>query len=461
MKTICLIFAFLLLFACAKAQPTAAGLSSDGAADTAGNGLVNDSLAVFKSGSYSLSQYQIKGEETQVLDLKRDKGYYSILQINSPDKTPYESTLTLMNESDSLGVDFLDLYNQNYASEKQFGIRMQKRGKGAFKPFVIDFSDGKEKIKIFQATNNQLSTFYGKLAVEGNFLSVQGKGSGYSFSALELKSDEPIPKLWQISHKQDVPHALSFSYYDGNRWQFPFMISDKGNTLVGSIDDSENARLQVRGASYFDGDMTLEKANLSLLGGESGILFNTDRSIRGRIQNSQKGNFLALENALAGSALKLYDSGQVVLSGHNALVVDSKQDVSFIRFQGKSPASGFVGFDRKTGNLLIGNNTTQNAENDVVSILVSGKTGDVFIGADRSQKKDRAAGKLHASDVLVDSSLFLEGKFAKEIKELRKVAISDEKELSLVLMNRLLLEKIESLTRQLNSMEQRLQELER
>lgn len=461
MKTIGLLFYLLFLGVFATAQSNAEGFSSNVGESMAAKTQEKDSLAVFQSGSYSLSQLQIEGEETQVFDLKRDRGYYSILQINSPDKTPFESTLTLMNESDSLGVEFLDLYNQNYASEKQFGIRLQKRGKGVFKPFVIDFSDGRKKTKVFEASSNQLSTFYGKLAVKGNFLSVQGKGSGYSFSALELKSDEAVPKLWQISHKQDVPHALSFSYYNGSRWQFPLMISDKGNTVIGAIDDLDNARFQVRGNSYFEGEMTLEKADISLSGDDSRIVFKTDRGVRGQIRNSENERFVALENTVAGSALQLDDSGEVIFSGHKALQLDSRQQFNFIRFQGENLAHGFVGFDSKTENLLFGINTSRNEETKVTSILVAGKTGDVFIGADHSHKAMRAERKLHAKDVLVDSSLLFEGKSAREVKELKKALAVGENEASLVEMNRLLLDKIEELTRQLSAMEQRIEELER
>lgn len=404
MKYRCLFFAFLFLAAIAQAQTIGAKSSSNKIADRSEEAVSADSVSVFTSGSYSVSQYQIGDENVQVLDLQRDKGYYSILQINSPNKTPFESTLALMNESDSMGVEFLDLYNQNYPSERQFGIRLQKRGKGAFKPFVIDFSDGMKKTKIFQATGDQISTFYGRLQVEGNFLSVQGKGSGYSFSALELKSDEDVPKLWQISHKQDVPHALSFSYYDGDAWKFPLMISEKGNTLVGSINDLRNARFQVNGTSWFNGDIQLQDANLSLTGRDSRILFEADQGTHGI-----------------------------------------------------SSVTGFLGFDSENGDMLLGKTDSKSEGGEPVSLLVSGKTGDVFIGANRSQERLQAVGKLHAADVIVDSSTLLDGEFPDELKEFME---SGGSELSLVLLNRLLLEKVEELYLKVNSLEKRVHELE-
>ncbi len=413
MKYNYLLFAWLLSAAVAEAQPIDVNLSSlqnpNQRVHKRAQTVLPDSLSIFKSGSYQVSQYQIEGEdEVQVLDIQRNKGYYSILQINSPKKTPFESTLTLMNESDSMGVEFLDLYNQNYLSERQFGIRLQKRGKGAYKPFVIDFSDGTEKTKVFQATGDRVSTFFGKLEVAGNFLSVQGKGSGYSFSALELKSDEDIPKLWQISHKQDVPHALSFSYYDGDAWKFPLMISEKGNTLVGSIDDLENARLQVTGTSYFNGNVQFDDANLLLTGRDSRILFQAAPGTHKQTSNT-----------------------------------------------------GFLTFDSENGDLLLGNTDKNCVESESVSILVSGETGDVFIGADRSREKLRAVGNIHAADVIVDSSMILNGELSDELKELNEIIKQGGDELSLVLLNRLLLNKIAELTQKLNSLEQRMQELER
>ena len=454
MRTNLLCFAFVLCAFIAQAQSTNSNSFQENR-----NAEVADSIPVFKSGSYAVSQYQLKGEEVQVLDIQRDKGYYSILQINSPEKTPFESTITLMNESDAMGVEFLDLYNQNYSSETQFGIRLQKRGKGKFKPFVLDFSDGKTKTKVFQATSDQQSTFYGKLNVAGNFLSVQGKGSGYSFSALELKSDEPTPKLWQISHKQDIPHALTFSYHDGNGWMFPLMISEKGNTLVGSIEDKNNGRFQVDGASYFKGDMVLDQSKLALRGNTNQIDFGSEQRQRGRIISSEE--YLGFENTVGNNSLKLLDSGSVRLSGMMGLTLESEEALSSIHFRGKGKKKGLLAFDTTHGNLFFEIPSEGRKQEQAASLLISGKNGDVYIGANPSHKKLQATGRLHASDVLVNSASLLEGRSSKELKELKKRAEVEDSEVSLLLVNQLLLDKVEELYRKLDELENRIKELEK
>lgn len=354
---------------------------------------------VFKSGSYTVSQYQIDGEKTQVLDIKRNRGYYSILQINSPDKTPYESTLTLMNESDSFGVEFLDLYNQNYGSESQFGIRLQKRGKGDFKPFIIDFSDGKTKTKVFETNSNQLNTFYGELELKGNFLSVQGEGSGYSYSALELKSNDTVPKLWQISHKQDIPHVLSFSYNEGDKWQFPLTLSDKGNTLIGSLNDQQNALLQVNGPSYFKGGIT----------------------------------------------------------------IDSGDTTNVIQFDTKEKTIGIIGLDTESNNLLISrawNKEKSSPDDNLASILISGESGDVFIGASHSTSGIEATGKIHVGDLVLTSAALMNHGSVRDMQKSAGVDTGNS-EVSLVMINQLLFQKIDELYFRLDSLEQRLKELEK
>jgi len=51
-----------------------------------------------------------------------------------------EATLTLSRGDND--EEFMDVYNNGYSTETQYGIRIQKRGTGIYRDFVIDKWDG-------------------------------------------------------------------------------------------------------------------------------------------------------------------------------------------------------------------------------------------------------------------------------------------------------------------------------
>ena len=72
---------------------------------------------------------------------------YTITEIWAPPSSNVilderESTLALVREDTSGNAEFMDVYNNGYISEKQYGLRIQKRGTGQFRDFVIDYSTG-------------------------------------------------------------------------------------------------------------------------------------------------------------------------------------------------------------------------------------------------------------------------------------------------------------------------------
>ena len=49
----------------------------------------------------------------------------------------YEATLALV-RGDEPNLEIVDLYNNGYPSETQYGIRIRKYGTGEFRDFVFD-----------------------------------------------------------------------------------------------------------------------------------------------------------------------------------------------------------------------------------------------------------------------------------------------------------------------------------
>ena len=79
--------------------------------------------------------------EDGVFMMRRYAPYHTILQINSPPVEPfkaYEATLALV-RGDEPNLEAVDLYNNGYPNETQYGIRMRKEGTGQFQDFVFDY----------------------------------------------------------------------------------------------------------------------------------------------------------------------------------------------------------------------------------------------------------------------------------------------------------------------------------
>ena len=75
---------------------------------------------------------------------------YTILKIWAPKGAlteEREATLALTREEDG-NAEYFDIYNNGYNSEKQHGIRIQKRGDGEYRDFVFDQYDGTTKTSI-------------------------------------------------------------------------------------------------------------------------------------------------------------------------------------------------------------------------------------------------------------------------------------------------------------------------
>jgi len=84
--------------------------------------------------------------------LRRYGEDYTILQIWSPPETWYnasEATIALV-RGDEPNQEYIDIYNNGYTTETQYGIRMQKRGTGQYRDFVFDYYDGTTKKEVMR-----------------------------------------------------------------------------------------------------------------------------------------------------------------------------------------------------------------------------------------------------------------------------------------------------------------------
>jgi hypothetical protein len=85
--------------------------------------------------------------------LRRWAADYTLLQLWAPPNSlgSNEATLALV-RGDEPNQEYIDVYNNGYPSETQYGIRMQKRGTGQYRDFVFDQSDGTTKTEVLRLT---------------------------------------------------------------------------------------------------------------------------------------------------------------------------------------------------------------------------------------------------------------------------------------------------------------------
>ena len=96
---------------------------------------------------------------------------YTMMRIVAPDTGngstwgfySDEATLALIRTAwvggEDVEFEYMDLYNNGYASETQFGIRMQKRNGGTYRNFVFDYYDGSaSKVEILKITPTGILT---------------------------------------------------------------------------------------------------------------------------------------------------------------------------------------------------------------------------------------------------------------------------------------------------------------
>jgi hypothetical protein len=97
----------------------------------------------------------------------------TVLRISANRTSGKEATLALV-RGDGPNIEFLDLYNNGYVNSSQHGIRIQKRGTGIFRDFVVDSYDGATvtngmNIKFSDLNDSAILTtdFYSDVSISG------------------------------------------------------------------------------------------------------------------------------------------------------------------------------------------------------------------------------------------------------------------------------------------------------
>lgn len=102
-----------------------------------------------------------------------------------------EATLSLSRSDDGTNAEFLDFYNNGYftgpSPEVQYGIRIQKRGVGLYRPFVFDWYDGTTKDLGFTAEQSTGFTF--SKPVEVKHLKIKNLSGGTSVNNLGIDAN--------------------------------------------------------------------------------------------------------------------------------------------------------------------------------------------------------------------------------------------------------------------------------
>ncbi|MGG3450169.1 polysaccharide deacetylase family protein [Domibacillus aminovorans] len=130
---------------------------------------------------FSAGSYELPGEDVNLYRIKSKGITHTVVEIASPDPNVNggnEATIALMREVDgeSGGPEFVDIYNNGYEDSRQAGIRIQSRGTGQLRPFVIDFFNGVTRTETFRTLPNGESHFKGELFLNGEPLTPGGQG---------------------------------------------------------------------------------------------------------------------------------------------------------------------------------------------------------------------------------------------------------------------------------------------
>jgi len=151
--------------------PSLASLQVEG-----GDIYMTGGLGLYASGDSGARTLLYRGGSDFTI-LRNYSQQYTILQLwpfNSNLGNEREATIALVRgDNAETNMEYLDLYNNGYASETQFGIRIQKRGTGQYRDFVFDQYDGTTKtpLMVLKADGNiGIGTLIPteKLHVDGN-----------------------------------------------------------------------------------------------------------------------------------------------------------------------------------------------------------------------------------------------------------------------------------------------------
>jgi len=156
--------------------------------------------------------------------MRRYAADYTILQIWAPSETwfnPYEATLSLVRGNEP-NQEFIDLYNNGYPTESQYGIRMQKRGTGSYRDFIFDYYDGNTKLEVMKLHSDQSVDFIGNVDIGGSLSGVdsddipEGSTNKYfSGKTTDDLSEGSTNKYFNGKTTDDLSEGSTNKYFNG------------------------------------------------------------------------------------------------------------------------------------------------------------------------------------------------------------------------------------------------------
>ena len=127
----------------------------------------------------------------------------------------YESTIALTRaDNTETNSEFMDVYNNGYTSETQFGIRLQKRGAGIYRNFVIDYSDGVTKLPVLVITGSSQNIGIANSIIVNGSASFIGSVTGSTFTGSftgdgsQLTGISSTPSAGTVSSSTQVVNNL-------------------------------------------------------------------------------------------------------------------------------------------------------------------------------------------------------------------------------------------------------------
>ena len=240
--------------------------------------------------------------------LYRDSGYnylqsydhnwtqFTIAAPNQSFDSDEEATLSLYRDYTTGQKEFLDLYNQRYSGVGQYGIRLQKRGGGEYRNFIIDQSDGTTTTNILTITPDRdigigTKTPGCPLVVVGSNPTEELSGST---PALLFTTIQSSGQQWELAGAYNDPNSISLvDVTNGNVQRI--VVSSSGNVGIGTA--SPNSKLNIAGPiataiANKTADYTLTDSDSTITGDASGgaitITLPSASGIAGRIYTLKK-----------------------------------------------------------------------------------------------------------------------------------------------------------------------------
>jgi hypothetical protein len=126
---------------------------------------------VFYTGASEIQILRNYGEEPSTL-------FEISSKVGNPLTDIREATLALTRTDDNGNSEFIDLYNNGYhtgnPASVQYGFRVQKRGNGVYRPFVMDWFDGTTYTNGYNFSIDNGFIFYKDVTINGANLNVAG-----------------------------------------------------------------------------------------------------------------------------------------------------------------------------------------------------------------------------------------------------------------------------------------------